>query len=268
MRNYCTYLFQINISVLCLLLMIAILFSINCFSDELTVEEKKNLGLEKIRRFSRNGEGNVDKEVEELAPTIKQKAQKEKLIDVPREDTNSDTVKLQTDMKTRTSTERLKSNNAGCNEERKRINKNKSQVSIPKHYAIKISANKPWTRTNVYLKENDIVRIFCNGKVMPGGFEMVYNNTSCRAEGYHFTRDNFTVLPNARYMAAIGKIGNRDAFYIGSGREFVSYVNGTLRLGINDLSRSEYTGATINKRSIHWKDNTGYFEADIYVNRE
>ena len=107
MRNYCTYLFGINISALCLLLMIAILFSINCFSDELTVEEKKNLGLEKIRRFSRNGEGNVDKEVEELAPTIKQKAQKEKLIDVPREDTNSDTVKLQTDMKTRTSTERL-----------------------------------------------------------------------------------------------------------------------------------------------------------------
>jgi hypothetical protein len=236
--------------------MIAILPSLNCFSDELTVEEKKNLGLEKLRRFSRNGEGNEDKEVEELAPTIKQKVQKEKLIDVPREDTNSDTVELQTDMKIRASKERLKSNNSGCNEVRERINKNKSQITIPTHYAIKISANKPWTRTNVYLKENDIVRISCNGKVMPGAFEMVYNNTSCSAEGYHFTRDNFTVLPYARYMAAIGKISNQDAFYVGNEKEFKSYVNGQLYLGLNDLKK------------IYWKDNSGYYLADVYVYRK
>ncbi|KHE90478.1 MAG: hypothetical protein SCABRO_03780, partial [Candidatus Scalindua brodae] len=108
----------------------------------------------------------------------------------------------------------------------KEENKEKPQVSVPTtiHYTFKVEANRPWTKTNIYLKETDVVRIFCNGKVMPGDFEYRYKNTSCLAEGYHFTRDNFTVLPNARYMAAIGKIGNRDAFYIGSGREFVSYV--------------------------------------------
>ena len=102
---------------------------------------------------------------------------------------------------------------------------------------------------------------------MPGKFEYRYKNTSCLAGGYHFTRGNFTVLPNARYMAAIGKIGNRDAFYIGSGREFVSNVDGPLYLGINDLKKSIYTGVPINQNSIYWKDNTGYFEADIYVYR-
>lgn len=139
------------------------------------------------------------------------------------------------------------------------------QILTPKLFNIKIPANRPWTKTNIYLKENDIVKIYCKGKVMPGGFEMVYKNTSCLAEGYHFMRDNFTVLPNARYMAAIGKIGNRDAFYIGSGKEFVSHVNGPLYLGINDLNKSVYTGDPINKRSIYWKDNTGYYEADVYV---
>lgn len=152
----------------------------------------------------------------------------------------------------------------------KEKNKEKPQVSVPKpiHYAFKVEANRPWTRTNIYLKENDVVRIFCKGKVMPGDFEYRYKNTSCLAEGYHFTRDNFTVLPNARYMAAIGKISNNDAFYIGSGREFVSYVDGPLYLGINDLSRSAYTGDPVNKRSIYWKDNTGHFEVDIYVYRK
>jgi hypothetical protein len=139
---------------------------------------------------------------------------------------------------------------------------------IPKYYTAKVKANKPWTRTNVYLKENDIVRISCKGKVMPGAFEYRYENTSCLAEGYHFTRDNFTVLPNARYMAAIGKISSRDAFYVGSEKEFKSYVDGPLYLGINDLKKSIYTGVPINKRSIYWKDNIGYFEADIYVYRK
>lgn len=146
----------------------------------------------------------------------------------------------------------------------------KSQASIPMpiHYAIKVKANRPWTRTGVSLKQDDIVRIYCKGKVMPGSFEYRYKNTSCLAEGYHFTRSNFTVLPNARYMAAIGKIGNRDAFYIGRGREFVSYVDGPLYLGINDLSKSEYTGKPINKRSVYWKDNTGDYQADVYVYRK
>jgi hypothetical protein len=149
-------------------------------------------------------------------------------------------------------------------------NKMISQSPIPKpiHYTIRVEADRPWTRTGVSLKQNDIVRIYCKGKVMPGGFEMVYKNTSCLAEGYHFTRGNFTVLPDARYMAVIGKIGNRDAFYIGSEREFVSYVNGSLYLGINDLNKSIYTGEPINKRSVYWKDNSGYYEADIYVYRE
>jgi len=149
-------------------------------------------------------------------------------------------------------------------------NKNKiSQPSISKpiHYAIKIPANRPWTRTGVTLKQDDIVRIYCKGKVMPGDFEYRYKNTSCLADGYHFTRDNFTVLPGARYMAAIGKIGDMDAFYIGSGREFVSYVDGPLHLGINDLKKSVYTGEPIGKRSVYWKDNNGYYEADIYVYR-
>ena len=139
---------------------------------------------------------------------------------------------------------------------------------IPKYYTTKVKANIPWTKTNIYLKENDIVRIYCKGKVMPGAFEYRYKNTSCLAEGYHFTRDNFTVLPNARYMAAIGKISNQDAFYVGSEKEFKSYVNGSLYLGINELNKSIYTGKPINKRSIYWKDNIGYFEADIYVYRE
>jgi len=140
-----------------------------------------------------------------------------------------------------------------------------NQPLTPKHYTIKIPANKPWTRTGVTLKVNDIVRIYCTGKVMPGSFEMVCKNTSCLADGYHFTRGNFTVLPDERYMAAIGKIGNKDAFYIGSEREFKSYVNGHLYLGINDLKKSVYTGKPIN--SIYWKDNSGYYEADIYVYR-
>jgi hypothetical protein len=151
--------------------------------------------------------------------------------------------------------------------QKKKHNK-KIQNLTSKHYTIKIPANKPWTRTGVSLKQDDIVRINCKGKVMPGSFEYRYKNTSCLAEGYHFTRDNFTVLPNARYMAAIGKIGNKDAFYIGSGREFVSYVDGPLYLGINELDKSIYTGEPINKRSIYWKDNTGYFEADIYIYRK
>ena len=144
----------------------------------------------------------------------------------------------------------------------------KTQSLTPKHYTIKIPANKPWTRTGVYLKQSDIVRIYCKGKVMPGGFEYRYKNTSCLAEGYHFTRDKFTVLPDARYMAAIGKIGNNDAFYIGSGREFVSYVDGPLYFGINDLKKSIYTNKPINKKSIYWKDNTGYYQADVYVYRK
>ncbi len=147
-------------------------------------------------------------------------------------------------------------------------NTKRHSPSIPKHYTIKIRANKPWTRTNIYLKENDIVRIYCKGKVVPGAFEYRYKNTSCRAEGYLFTRGNFTILPNANYMAAIGKIGNRDAFYIGSQREFKSYVDGHLYLGINDLKKSIYTGEPINKRSIYWKDNTGYYQADVYVYRK
>jgi hypothetical protein len=144
----------------------------------------------------------------------------------------------------------------------------KIRAPAPIHYAVKIPANKPWIRTGVYLKQSDVVRIYCKGKVMPGGFEMVYKNTSCLAEGYHFTRGNFTVLPDERYMATIGKIGNRDAFYIGNGREFVSYVDGPLYLGINDLNKSIYTGEPISKRSIYWKDNTGYFESDVYVYRK
>ncbi len=144
----------------------------------------------------------------------------------------------------------------------------KHQTLTPKHYSIKIPANRPWTKTSIYLKENDIVRMYCKGKVMPGAFEYRYKNTSCLAEGYHFTRDNFTVLPNANYMATIGKIGNKDAFYIGDRKEFISYVNGPLYLGINDLNKSVYTGEPINKRSIYWKDNTGYYEADIYVYRK
>ena len=150
----------------------------------------------------------------------------------------------------------------------KKKHSKKIQPLTPIHYSIKIPANRPWTKTNIYLKETDIVRIYCKGKVMPGGFEMVYKNTSCLAEGYHFTRSSFTVLPNARYMSAIGRIGNMDAFYIGREREFKSYVNGPLYLGINDLSKSVYTGEIINKRSIYWKDNTGCYEADVYVYRE
>ena len=150
----------------------------------------------------------------------------------------------------------------------KKKHRGKYRDPAPTHYAVKIPANKPWTRTGVSLKQNDVVKIYCNGKVMPGGFEHRYNGTSCLAEGYHFTRDNFTVLPNARYMAAIGKISNQDAFYVGSEKEFKSYVNGSLYLGINDLKKSIYTGKPINKSSIYWKDNIGYFEADIYVYRE
>lgn len=150
----------------------------------------------------------------------------------------------------------------------KKKHSKENQPLTPKHYTIKIHANKPWTKTSIYLKENDIVKIYCKGKVLPGAFEYRYKNTSCLAEGYHFTRNNFTVLPNARYMAAIGKIGNRDVFYIGGRKEFVSYVNGPLYLGINELTKSIYTGEPINKRSIYWKDNTGYYEADIYVYRK
>lgn len=150
----------------------------------------------------------------------------------------------------------------------KKKHSKKIQVSIPKHYTIKIPANRPWTRTGVSLKVNDIVRIYCKGKVMPGAFEYRYKNTSCLAGGYHFTRGNFTVLPNANYMAAIGKIGNWDAFCIGRGREFVSYVDGPLYLGINDLTKSEYTGKPINRKSVYWKDNSGYYEADVYVYRK
>ena len=150
----------------------------------------------------------------------------------------------------------------------KKKHSKENQPLTPKHYTIKIPANKPWTRTGVSLKVNDIVRIYCTGKVMPGSFEMVCKNTSCLADGYRFTRGNFTVLPDERYMAAIGKIGNKDAFYIGSEREFVSYVDGPLYLGINDLKKSVYTGEPINKRSIYWKDNIGFFEADIYVYRK
>ena len=139
---------------------------------------------------------------------------------------------------------------------------------MPKYYTTKVKADKPWTKTNVYLKKNNIVKIYCKGKVMPGSFEYRYKNTSCLAEGYHFTRDNFTVLPNARYMSAIGKINNQDAFYVGSEKEFKSYVNGPLYLGINELKKSVYTGKPINKKSIYWKDNIGYFEADIYVYRK
>lgn len=153
-----------------------------------------------------------------------------------------------------------------------RINNKRGNIdlkySAPIHYTVKIPANRPWIKTKIYLKKNDIVRIYCKGKVMPGAFEYRYKNTSCLAEGYHFTRSNFTVLPNANYMAAIGKIGNRDAFYIGSGKEFISYVNGPLYLGINDLKKSVYTNKPINKRSIYWKDNTGYYQADVYVYRK
>ena len=151
---------------------------------------------------------------------------------------------------------------------KKKKHSKRIQTLIPKHFTIKILANRLWTKTNIYLKENDVVRIFCKGKVMPGAFEYRYKNTSCSAEGYHFTRDNFTVLPNARYMAAIAKIGNLDAFYVGSNKEFKSYANGQLYLGINELKKSIYTNKPINKRSIYWKDNTGHFEADIYVYRE
>ena len=150
----------------------------------------------------------------------------------------------------------------------KKKHSKKVQSLIPKHFTIKILANRPWTKTNIYLKENDIVKIYCKGKIMPGAFEYRYKNTSCLAEGYHFMRGDFTLLSNARYMASIGKIGNRGAFYIGSGREFVSYVYGPLYLGINELNKSIYTGEPINKRSIYWKDNTGYYEADVYVYRE
>jgi len=144
----------------------------------------------------------------------------------------------------------------------------KPLIPNPKYYTIKIKANRPWTKTNIYLKENDVVRIFCKGRVMPGFFEYRYKNTSCSAEGYHFTRSNFTVLPNARYMGAIAKIGNLDTFYVGSNKEFKSYVNGQLYLGLNELNKSTYTGEPINKRSIYWKDNTGYYEADVYVYRK
>ena len=150
----------------------------------------------------------------------------------------------------------------------KKKHSKESQPLTPKHYTFKIPANKPWTRTGVSLKVNDIVRIYCTGKVMPGSFEMVCKNTSCLADGYRFTRGNFTVLPDERYMAAIGRTGNNDAFYIGREREFVSYVDGPLYLGINDLKKSVYTGEPINKRSIYWKDNIGFFEADIYVYRK
>ncbi|MFQ5685772.1 MAG: hypothetical protein ACE5GV_03850 [Candidatus Scalindua sp.] len=153
-------------------------------------------------------------------------------------------------------------------QKKKHSKENQPLTLTPKHYTVKIPANKPWTRTCVSLKVNDMVRIYCKGKVMPGGFEMVYKNTSCLAEGYHFTRGKFTVLPDERYMATIGKIGNRDAFYIGSGREFKSYVDGPLYLGINDLTKSEYTGKPINRKSVYWKDNTGYYEADVYVYRK
>lgn len=95
-----------------------------------------------------------------------------------------------------------------------RINNKRGNIdlkySAPIHYTVKIPANRPWIKTKIYLKKNDIVRIYCKGKVMPGAFEYRYKNTSCLAEGYHFTRSNFTVLPNANYMAAIGKIGNRE----------------------------------------------------------
>jgi hypothetical protein len=137
-----------------------------------------------------------------------------------------------------------------------------------KHYRVKIPANRPWKKTRVHLKKNDIVRIYCKGKVMPGSFEQQYNNTSCYADGYAFSRGNYTVLPNNNYMAVIGKIGKRDTFYIGGRKEFISYVNGPLRLGINDLNKSVYTGEPLNKKSIYWKDNSGYFEADIYVYRK
>ncbi|MBT5305195.1 MAG: hypothetical protein HON76_04795 [Candidatus Scalindua sp.] len=150
----------------------------------------------------------------------------------------------------------------------KKKHSKKTKSLIPEHFTIQIPANRPWAKTNIYLKENDIVKIYCKGKIMPGAFEYRYKNTSCLAEGYHFTRGNFTVLPNTRYLAAIGKIGNRDAFYIGSGREFVSYVDGPLYLGINELNKSIYTGEPINRKSVYWKDNTGYYEADVYVYRK
>jgi hypothetical protein len=151
----------------------------------------------------------------------------------------------------------------------KKKHREKHRASAPIHYAVKIPANKPWTWTGVSLKQNDVVKIYCNGKVMPGKFEHFLKQTSCTPKGFAFWRGDCTVLHNTNYMAAIGKIGSdRDAFYIGSGREFVSYVDGPLYLGINELNKSIYTGVSINKRSIYWKDNTGYFEADIYVYRK
>jgi hypothetical protein len=148
-------------------------------------------------------------------------------------------------------------------------NNKRSQVSAPKpiHYAIRVEANRPWTRTRINLRQGDRLLIKATGKIMPGKFEHFLKQTSCTPKGYEFWRGDHTVLHNANYMAAIGKIGNRDAFYIGSAREFVSYVNGPLFLGINDLKKSVYTGEPIKKRSVYWKDNTGYFEVDIYVYR-
>ena len=227
------------------------------------IEEKINRGLSLALEAISIAEDHTEKNVDTMNPVKKGKTLNKK----------KGNFKTASDRKEIAHKQKSKVHNLIITEFEKILNKKNNKrpqvsVSKPIHYAIKVDANRPWTRTRVYLRQGDRVLIKATGKIMPGKFEYRYKNTSCLAGGYHFTRGNFTVLPNTRYMAAIGKIGNRDAFYIGSGREFVTYVDGSLYLGINELNMSIYTGEPINKRSIYWKDNTGYFEADIYVYRK
>lgn len=140
-------------------------------------------------------------------------------------------------------------------------------TGAPLRYTVRIDSRKPWINTGIFLEKNDTVLIKAAGKVMPGNFEKFLEHTSCTTAGYSFARRE-SFLPNAPYMSLIGRIGKGAPFFVGDNAAFTTGENGRLYFTVNELTRSAYTGTPINKRSIYWHDNTGFYEADACVYRK
>lgn len=107
-----------------------------------------------------------------------------------------------------------------------------------------VQADQPWTDTGFVLRGGEMFRVDADGSIT-WGVGRIDGPAGEMSSPYNANRP----MPNRAGGALIGRIGNGDAFYIGSGQTILRASNeGRLYLGVND---------------DYLRDNSGSFRVSV-----
>jgi hypothetical protein len=96
---------------------------------------------------------------------------------------------------------------------------------------VRVDANRPWTRTGVFVQAGQVVRFAASGQVWLSGDN---NDTAVPAGAQSGRNAPGAPIPNVLAGALIGRVGNGAPFGIGNQTELRMPDSGELLLGVND----------------------------------